>query len=63
MDKRAELGEAKVRAKLLRQKMGAQDAARLMAAEFHLCVYCVGETIFASFYETDRSEIVERLSF
>ena len=62
ISKPAEIGEATVRAKSLLRAMSATDAARRMAAEFHVCVYESHGGIWGSFYETDRNEVVRRLA-
>lgn len=62
MDKAGEIDEARSRAKQLLRKMDATEAARRMAAEFHICIYAVGGTIFGSYYETDRAERVHPLN-
>lgn len=63
VDKVAEIDEASVRARqlALTGNYSVPAMARRMAAEFHICIYALGNKLYGSFYETDKIEVRRQL--
>lgn len=62
MDKAAQFAEAAARAKVLRHRLDAREISRRLAAEFDICVYAVRGSVFGSFYQTDKTEVIKLIN-
>ena len=60
--KSAELPEARKQAAEMLKRLSVEQAARRLAACFHMCIYASRGVIYGSFYETDKKENVFRIA-